>query len=481
MYFFYDGVHYISISENDLLHHVVSTISQERNPLLMNWKHKTKLSILKRIKDHSIYKTIPETNTIQMILQYICPMLVTTRTEAKYLLTILGDNLLKKNTNHIHFIHPSVKPFFKTINQMALEKFHSSCIQTFKYKYHEKHLDEGLNCRLVATRTNLEGDWLYSQTLSQHALDILCVACHYSNKHHSADEYVLDRSQDMDLKQYVFRLQNSSPELLLQQFSKEYLKNTQVGDEDFQISSSPQEDYLLQNIKNWEDVIIETTLTWKQIQYLWKDFLTIHHLPANLYNNVCKTILTERIFPLQYDMFTDSFTNVASSQIPLIQKFLKFWSETIVDDVNEYAVLECEEIALLFRSWLSHQKHKISRKSKYWLKESKILDILNYFHSELHVEENKYIYHVRSKLWDKEMDIEIALSSYREHLKGSDTSNVVSIYDAYLFYCKFQNHGQRTSQEQDKYPPLLVSKTYFEKYIVFQYGNDFTVDFLEFR
>ena len=46
-YYYYDGTTYKTKTEDEILHHIVSSISENRNPILMNWKHKTKVSILK--------------------------------------------------------------------------------------------------------------------------------------------------------------------------------------------------------------------------------------------------------------------------------------------------------------------------------------------------------------------------------------------------------------------------------------------------
>ena len=65
-FFLYDGQTYVQNSEDDVLYNVLSSLSRDRN--LISWKHKTKVSIMKRIKDNHIYQTIPESATIQNVL-----------------------------------------------------------------------------------------------------------------------------------------------------------------------------------------------------------------------------------------------------------------------------------------------------------------------------------------------------------------------------------------------------------------------------
>ena len=468
-YYLYDGLHYSEISEDNILHDIVTSISRVRNPKLMNWKHKTKVSILKKIKENLLSKTIPESSTIQMVLHQLTPFVCSSKVETKYLLTILGDNILKKNLSLLHFASPSLKEFLKCINQFCLEKLHVHCTQTFKYKHHEKHLDQFLECRLVPSvilETERKMSDLYANMLATNGLDILCVALHYSRKYSSSDEYIIDKSNDVELTQYVFDLRNVSPYEKLNQFIVEYINIYEEAEDGvlpepfiaLTSSSPPEESFLQNHLQTWGAV---KTLSWGEVQYLWKDFLQNHRLPPNLYHTVYKKILTETNFPQQYNADKDIFTLLGSSHIPLIQKFLKFWNETTIEDSHSYAELEIDEIATLFKRWIK------MKNQKYVIKESKILDILSYFMPELEIVDNKYVLQVRNILWDKDIDIETALGALKEN---TDTTNRgfpnITLYDAYLYYCTFHHPNG-----EDGKKPMLTSKSYFEKYVRHQYGS----------
>ena len=230
------------------------------------------------------------------------------------------------------------------------------------------------------------------------------------------------------------------------------------------------ESFLQNHLQTWGAV---KTLSWGEVQYLWRDFLRHHRLPPNLYQTVHKKILTETYFPEQYDAEKDIFTPLGSSHIPLIQKFLKFWNETTIEDSHSYVELEIDEIAMLFRRW--NKKYQ-----KYVIKESKIVDILSYFKPALEIVDNKYVLQVRNILWDKDMDIEIALGTLKENAVDDPQRSFpnVTLYDAYLYYCKFHH-----AHLEDGKKPMLTSKSYFEKYVKHQYGsylnpqnNSFTED-----
>ena len=95
------------------------------------------------------------------------------------------------------------------------------------------------------------------------------------------------------------------------------------------------------------------------------------------------------------------------------------------------------------------------KKRKVNLTEETIIDILKYYHPDIEIVDDKYIYKKRCTLWDKDMDIEAALVSLKETC--TEENNTLSLYDAYTGYCNcFQNQ-------------IRVSKSYFEKYIQSQH------------
>ena len=166
-FFYYNGDYYRQYGEDDILFNVLSTISRDAN--LMQWKHKTKTTIMKRIKDNHLYKAIPESGTIQAVLNLFYPAIFKTKTEAKYFLTILGENIVGKarsaqhdrsatevksaqhdrsthlsddeqlQTSLIHIVPASAKQLIHRLNTLCQSWFGSNLSQTFKYKYHADH------------------------------------------------------------------------------------------------------------------------------------------------------------------------------------------------------------------------------------------------------------------------------------------------------------------------------------------------------
>ena len=97
MFYVYDGLYYQQCKEDDVLYDIVSSITKTHNHTVQNWKHKTKVTVLRKIKDNVLTKSVPESETIQRVLRLLYPSIFSRKSEAKYFLTIIGDNIQKKH------------------------------------------------------------------------------------------------------------------------------------------------------------------------------------------------------------------------------------------------------------------------------------------------------------------------------------------------------------------------------------------------
>jgi hypothetical protein len=114
------------------------------------------------------------------------------------------------------------------------------------------------------------------------------------------------------------------------------------------------------------------------------------------------------------------------------------------------------------------------------MNDKQIIDLILHFFPNVEIERDKYISKWRCLLWDKALDIQIALAHLKETIRDKYLQNSngrsstpqpnvnVSIYDAYLFYCKYFSNNESPNK-------LKVSKSYFEKY-VFENLEEFIVD-----
>jgi hypothetical protein len=470
-FFYYDGLRYQLYNEDDILHQVLSLIS--RDGALMSWKQKTKLNIMKRIRETSLLQSIPESATIQSVIDSLCPLLFSTRAETKHFLTVLGDNIFRKHSSLIYFVDPDAKFFITQLNHMCQMFIGCNLMQTFKYKYHDHKYED---CRLIKINSNVKHDITWSQLLNHNVLDVICVACHYSLRYNSADEYLTNYCNDHVLPQYVFYMKNMKLDALLDEFVNVVIDR----DEKHQLSNQSMTQ-LLPVLNNPTHMRV-TQITWKNMQYLWKQYLCDKDLPAVVFLQTLKTMLVERLAP-HYNAEMDSFIGVCSKMLPAIHTFLHFWEDTMIEDDVE-TDLEIEEVIILFRKWCELKNEMVSH-----LTDKQMLDIIAYYYPSLEIERDKFIARIRCTLWDKQLDIQIALDDMKlylqnEYMNSSDSQHTrvsspaiyrnISVYDAYTYYCKYIS--------TPSVPPLMtsrrrqiVSKAYFEKYIFDNY-QEYIID-----
>jgi hypothetical protein len=441
-FFYYNGIKYKVYSEDEILHNILSTITKDRS--LISWKYKTKTTIMRRIKENLLVKSVPESETIQRVIMSLYPAFFSTKTEAKYFLTVLGDNIFKKNPHLNHFLQPYAKNFIKKINSLCIEYLGINLLHTFKFKYHGH---EYYNSRLLNFHESIKYVSILENIIKEFGLDILCVACHYSMRYENSDEYVYS-CQDTSLQSYVFYLKNLNIENLITIFINEYIT--------------------FGNVDNDEK---SSQVSWKNLQYLWKHFLNTKKLPTVVFQTPLKNILIEKMKD-RYIADTDSFQNIFSKFLPEIQNFLTFWDNTMVYDESEQG-LEIEEIKYLFNKWRNNQHEKLLG-----INDEKMVDIIGYYYPDIVIESEKYIQCTKCILWDKKHDIKIALKELHNDKQNCNIN--ISIYDAYIYYCKYHYHISFTNSNItneftfDDIPinnnsskrPFIVHKSYFYKYIL---------------
>jgi len=429
LFFEYKNDKYYLIKEDDVQHTILSTISA--NKTLMDWKHKLKVTILKKIKERDIFSCIPESETIQSVINRLCPSVCDSREKAKYFLTVLGDVLMKK-CNLIYFLHNKTKPFLKELSHLSCMLFGTpNLLNIFKFKYYEHNFTE---CRLVDVQPATHLDKWNTYLKQENALDLFCVAAHYSNRYECADNFLQEHCNDVALKTYAMYLKNNNEKQIINHFFEKSIEHSD-----------------------------DCSISWKNIQYLWKQFIETEKLPNVFFTTILKTRLIEKI---KYDDHKDVFLDCTSKLLPIVSKFIQFWNENIESNIddndnnnnnnnnnnmdnsssiisdNDNEELEIDELCCLFTY---HMKTNINEKT--------ILDLIKHYYPDTYIEDEKYILHTRCKLWNKKQDIINSLKKYKLSSPSVEIyTEEVPINELYQFYCGSKNK-------------FIVSKRYFEKFI----------------
>ena len=365
-FFLYDGIHYQVYSEDEILYRVLTSISKERQ--LMTWKHKTKINVMKRIKDNSLLTSIPESETIQGVLEILTGNMFSSKEAAKYFLCVLGDNLLKKSPTLTHFISPLSKTFLRNLNTLSIMFLGLQITQSIKYKYHDHEYE---NCRIINIQNSIHQENNWNTIVANYALDIFCVSCYYSNRYNGSDGYIENHCNRDDIQKSVLFIRGVKSEELVDEFISEYIDETkndnqisQIGSDSIQMRS-PQ-------------------ITWKNMQYLWKHFLEHNKLPNVIFQNTFKKIIISKLSD-NYNSEFESFIGLSSKHIPLIKLFLEYWNNNIIYEENDEYEYEISEIILIFKKWCFENYNN----SNVIISEKKALDIISYFFPKINIEIDK--------------------------------------------------------------------------------------------
>ena len=254
-------------------------------------------------------------------------------------------------------------------------------------------------------------------------MNLLCVAIHYSNRYTNSDHY-LNETPDEELREYAYTLKNTTQAEILNRFVNDYLEPTT---DEYQIE-------------------------WKNLHFIWKQFLSSIGLPNVFFMNNLKNSL---IASLNYNKDTDSFKGITSKHLPSYRDFIKFWETSIVQSVspdfeNE---LEIDEICSLYKMWSKNKTH---------LTEETIIKILKHSFQTIEIVEDKYVLNIQCNMWDKMSDINHALQYFDENIKNDYEMTLISfdeIYNYYQEYCAL------------KEIKTVVSKRYFEKYLNYEFAD----------
>ena len=415
----YDGQHFTGYSEDDIQHTILSQVSATPDTAEENlrpWKHKINKQIIRLIKERSPLEAIPDSATIQFVLKMLHPNIISSRNHAKYFLTVIGDCLRNVNKDLIYVASPVMKKVVREINVQIHTYFgHSNSLNAIKFKHYEHDYTNSRLLFIGERSKSLDAPF----EVSKHAVDFLCVATHYSKRYTSADGF-LKQCTEMNLVNHSLYLHNNTPESIVDTFLKTHIQHCS-----------------------------HAKIEKKNMVFIWKKFLESINIPNVIFYDSLMNKFKEK---LSYDETNESFVNVTSSLLPVVSSFLSFWDENMVEDHDEPEI-EIDEISTLFKKWTG--------KSFGGVEDEFLIELIRHFYPDIAIEEDKYVFNVMCKLWDKRQSVIDSLELYKnESVSGEGVNEAKSLYQVYDSYTSLNM------------PPLVVSKRYFEK-IAKEYLGEF--------
>jgi hypothetical protein len=358
-----------------MIHSILKFISKYQDIYLLtsNQKQMIKTKIQKKIKERSIYDTIPESVTLQGLISFLYPNIFTDRNIAKYFMITLGDIILKK-TDLFYFIPIYIKPLITMINKSLSLYFYTINLGNhYKYKYSDHDTNKS---RIIPFNNINISHYNIDSTM---ILNLICCSIHYSNRYNNGDNF-LNELVDVATISPIYWIKNTTKESLIDSFVNDYLY-TKDG---YKISE-------------------------KDMLFLWKSYIKQYNY-INIFSKNTD-VISHIASKIKYNTF---FTNVGSHYLPYVQNFKDFWIKYIHSDEGNY---EINELFTLFV-----EQYNIKN-----INENNMYDLIHYYYPEVKIED-KYIQNIGCVLWNKKKDVLDFLQLHTESkMNGSEL---------YTLYCQ---------------------------------------------
>ena len=476
LFFTYSDDKMYEVVKEDNIQHLILTTITSKFPELMPWKYKIKIQLMKRIRENSVLKSIPESETIQDTIQLLVPSLFSTKDSAKYFLTVIGD-ILHKKKSYYYFIHSkTLTPLFKELSQECYKFFGINLLNHFKFKYYE-HSSE--DCRLIQMREISPCSTLFNFIDLDRMINLFCVASHYSTRYVCGDSYLENYCNDYSVINYALYLKNSKSIEILKQF----------------INATTEE-------------CSGYHISWKNMLYLWKVFIEDENIPSVFFNHSLKQMLltqshqlgleiaSDAGFPLNLNPISNSIAimngttnceienfmikNRTSKHLPFVCNFISYWENNIIcyyecgnaeqeeqeeEAEEEEYELEVDELLMLFNKSIKKSATTLLHNNA---SDKMLLGLIRHFYPDVIIEDDKYLIQVgiKPEIWNKQKEIE-EFNEYYKLLKNSQapapinsaSMNSHSLYSIYQSYCKYAFEKGYN----------VISKRWFEKYFISKY------------
>ena len=373
-----------------------------------NDKITIKNKLLKNIKENSIYEAIPDTETIQNVLHYLCPTIFREKKYCKIFLILLGSIIINKkiDNNFIIFTRIQIKSFLEEINKIISIYFcNTNILNYFKFKYTTDHNDITQR-KLILSCNNINYDKLKNN--EQFYINLILVSFYYFNRYENVDNYI---TSENIINININKLSNKNTKTdIINEFINSFI------------------------VKGGEQSISE-----KEIIILWKKFIYDKDLFINIFTSYSDFLLL--LFNILNNSYDKHKTNnilcgYYSLETPTINIFKNFWEENFYYCENEY-FFEINEILYLFNKY-NNKKNNLNEKM--------IQIIIQNYYTNLNIIDNKFINNIKCKVWDKKKEIDTFI--IKNNININDNFNDI--------YKKYNNYNSKHYK---------ISKTYFNKYI----------------
>lgn len=413
-YLKYDNVNFKIENESNIENCILKDLA--KNKVLNKKKFRIKDTIMRKIRDTHFFSVIPNSITIQNILNFLTNNIFKTRDMSKYFLTIVGDNILKKNSNLKHLLDDKFKYLIILIQEGVSDFFkrtHHANV-TFKYSWNEYDYK---NSRIINTDYEMNNKDELRIYVKNNILNLIAVSVYYSNRFKNSEEFI----KKIRFKKTILFLKDKTSTDIIDIFLKEM------------------------SVK--ETTEKKSTISTQDIIFLWKTFLNEKNYPNIMYFNTLINGLKNKY------LFKDNrFYGLTCHTIDKLKNISLFWKKCMrYDNLNK---TEMSEITEIFNDWVEEKTNS----TEYYVDEKILTDYLVYSHNIYTIYEGgKNVTRYSYLIWDKNKETDIIFGKIKNTYKQNSSEFETSIDKCYTDYCN------ECSKDNNNFK--IVSKNWFEKYI----------------
>jgi hypothetical protein len=324
---------------------------------------------------------------------------------AKYLLTIIGDAIHKKQNDNVYIVDNQLYNFLHYLQHLINNFVRCNFLSSFKLKYYNQTYDK---IRILRQNENIDKTFLWDSQINTYIFDIIVVACYHSNRYQNNETFIQFNCYCNETQNHVLYLKYKSKQDIVESFCNAYLETHNN---------------------------LEMNITFKEMIYLFKQYVSELNFPKLMFH---QELLSELKNKISYDDELQIFHNVTSNKLVYIKNVLNFIDSTFIDienytlntDIQEKHYYEISELLDLFKLWNVNsnnienitgnsgvsQSHSMSS----FITEKQFINILYHFYN-ITIEEQRFLYNKICTLWNKVEDIK----KYKQNLTIHD--NIVPI------------------------------------------------------
>ena len=215
-----DKTHFQILNEDELMCDISKNI--DKNIFTIEKKHNIISTIINNKKKETIKHFIPESETIQSVIDIFNTIFYNNKDLCKLVLIIIGELLEKKNiTNHFYFVNLDFKNLLTYIFDYGYSYFKTDNInlENFKTKYYNYNLNKSLVIPCNKYKS------FYNDVIKNNVIEIILVSIYYKNRYKSSDTFI-ENNLNNELKYIVTYFKTKTINTIIETFDREFLEKS---------------------------------------------------------------------------------------------------------------------------------------------------------------------------------------------------------------------------------------------------------------